>query len=86
MHHLVVVGGVSQQASEGDGVGDAAQVDEEHGRDGLDVEALVEIAGNPGQLPLYVQVEAAAEAAEHTGGEKNPRLWTSSEGERLNDV
>lgn len=42
--YLVVVGRVSQQAAEGDGVGDASQVDEEHGRDGLNVETLVEIA------------------------------------------
>lgn len=42
--YLVVVGSVSQQAAEGDGVGDASQVDEEHGGDGLDVETFVEIA------------------------------------------
>lgn len=44
---LVVVCGVAQQASEGDGVGDAAQVDKEHSRDGLDVESLVQITGQP---------------------------------------
>ena len=53
--HLVVVGGVSQQASEGDGVGDAAQVDEEHRRDGLDVETSVEVTAEPRRLPLDVQ-------------------------------
>ncbi|TNN77653.1 hypothetical protein EYF80_012243 [Liparis tanakae] len=38
--YLVVVGGVSQQTTEGDGVGDAAQVDEEHCGDGLNLTIL----------------------------------------------
>ena len=42
--YLVVIRGVPQQPSESDGVGDAAQVDEEHSGDGLDVEAVVQIA------------------------------------------
>lgn len=43
--HLVVVSRVSQQASEGDGVGNAAQVDEKHSGDGLNVETFIEITG-----------------------------------------
>lgn len=73
---LVVICGVAQEASEGDGVGDATQVDKEHGGDGLDVEALVEVAGDPGQLALDVQVEATTEAAgreqEHSAPSEEP--------------
>lgn len=43
LFYLVVVRSISQQASKGDGVGNAAQIDKEHGRDGLKVETLVEI-------------------------------------------
>lgn len=67
--HLVVVSGVSQQPSEGDGVSDAPQVDEEHGGDGLDVEALIEVTGEPGQLPLNVQHQTAAEPAGQSSAE-----------------
>lgn len=42
---LVVVSCISKQTSKCDGIGDAAQVDEEHGRDGLDVETLIKITG-----------------------------------------
>lgn len=60
LHHpLVIVRGIAQEPSEGDGVGDAAEVDEENGGDGLDVEAIVEVAEEPGQLPLDVQAQAA---------------------------
>lgn len=45
--YLVIVGSVSQQATEGDGIGDASQVNEEHGGDGLNVETLVEITRQP---------------------------------------
>ena len=56
---LVIVGSIPQQPSEGDGVGDAAQVDEEHSRDGLDMEAVVDIATIPRDLPLEVEPQSA---------------------------
>ena len=62
LFYLVVVSGVSQQATEGDGVGDAAQVDEKHSGDGLNVETLIEITRHPWQFPLYVQVQTTTEA------------------------
>lgn len=43
--HLVVVSCVSQQASKGDSVGNAAQVDEKHSGDRLNVETFIEITG-----------------------------------------
>lgn len=59
--YLHVVRGVAKQASEGDGVGDRAQVDEEDGGEGLDVQPVAEVAGEERQLALDVQDEAAAE-------------------------
>lgn len=59
--YLHVVRGVAEQAPEGDGVGDRAQVDEEDGGEGLDVQPVVEVAGEERQLALDVQDEAAAE-------------------------
>ena len=59
--HLVIVGGIPQKPSKGNRVGDAAQVDEEDGRDGLDVEAIVEVTEEPGQLPLDIQTQATEE-------------------------
>lgn len=59
--YLHAVRGVAEQASEGDGVGDRAQVDEEDGGEGLDVQPVVEVAGEERQLALDVQDEAAAE-------------------------
>lgn len=53
--HLVIVRGIPQKPTEGDGVGDTAQVDEQNCRDGLDVEAVIEVTWEPGQLPLDVQ-------------------------------
>ena len=53
--HLVIVGSIAQQSSKGDGVGDAAQVDEEHSRDGLDMEAIVDITTIKRHLPFDVQ-------------------------------
>lgn len=41
--HLIVVSGVPQKPSKGDRVGDAAEVDEQDGRDGLNVEAIIEV-------------------------------------------
>lgn len=55
---LVIVGSIPQQSSEGDGIGDAAQVDEEHSRDGLDMEAVVDITTIPRDLPLDVQPQS----------------------------
>lgn len=62
--HLVIVSGIPQKAAKGDCVGDAAQVDEEDGRDGLDVEAIVEVAEEPGQLPFDIQTQATEEPAQ----------------------
>lgn len=65
--HLIVVRGIPQQPPEGDGVGDAAQVDEEDGRDGLDVNPIVEIAGEPVQLALQIQVQTSTEPETREG-------------------
>lgn len=62
--NLVIVSGVPQESSKGDGIGDAAQVDEEHSRDGLDMEAVIDIATIPRDLPLDVQPQATAKPAE----------------------
>lgn len=43
--YLVVFCCISQKATKGDGIRDAAQIDEEHSWDGLNVETLVEITG-----------------------------------------
>lgn len=59
--YLHAVRGVAEQASEGDGVGDRAQVDEEDCGEGLDVQPVVEVAGEERQLALDVQDEPAAE-------------------------
>lgn len=53
--NLVIVSSISQQSSKCDGISDAAQVDEKHSRDGLDMEAIVDIAAVPWDLPLNVQ-------------------------------
>ncbi len=57
--YLVVVGCVPQQSSEGDGISDAAQVNEEHRRDGLDVEAIIEVTESPGRFTLDVQPQSS---------------------------
>lgn len=41
--HLIIVSGIPQKPTKGDCVGDTAEVDEQDGRDGLNVEAIVEI-------------------------------------------
>lgn len=53
--HLVIVCGIPQKPTKGDGVGDTAEVDEQNGRDGLDVETVIEVTWEPGQLPLDIQ-------------------------------
>lgn len=58
---LHVVGGVSQQPSEGDGVRDGSQVNEQDGRQRLYVESVVKVARVKRELPLDVQNETAAE-------------------------
>lgn len=42
--YLVIVSGIPQKPTEGDGIGDTAEVDEQDGRDRLDVEAVIEVA------------------------------------------
>lgn len=77
--HLHAVRGVAEQASESDGVGDRAQVDEQDGGERLDVQRVVEVAGEERQLALDIQDEATAEPA---GGAaswsrvRNPRFKT----------
>lgn len=61
--HLHVVRGVAEQASESDGVGDRAQVDEQDGGERLDVQRVIKVAGEERQLALDIQDEAAAEPA-----------------------
>lgn len=61
---MVVVRGVPQQSSKGDGIGDAAQVNEEHCRDRLDVEAVVEVTETPGHFTLDVQPQSSAKSAQ----------------------
>lgn len=46
--HLIIVGGITQKPTKGDRIGDTAEVDEQNGRDGLDVEAIVEVTQEPG--------------------------------------
>lgn len=62
--HLIIVSGIPQKPTKGDCVGDAAEVDEQDGRDGLDVEAIVEVTWEPGQLPLDIQMQATEEPAQ----------------------
>lgn len=62
--HLIIVSGIPQKPTKGDCVGDAAEVDEQDGRDGLDVEAIVEVTWEPGQLPLDIQTQASEEPAQ----------------------
>lgn len=58
--YLHVFCGIPKQASKGDGVGDCAQIDEQNGREGLDMQSVVEVAGKKRQLPLDVEDETAA--------------------------
>lgn len=58
---LVIVSSIPEQSSKGDGIGDAAQVDEEHSRNGLDMEAVIDIATIPRDLPFDVQPQSPSE-------------------------
>ena len=62
--YLVVVSRISQEPTKGDCVGDAAQVDEEHSRNGLDVKAVQEVTEYPGRLTLDVQEQTTTESVE----------------------
>lgn len=64
LNYLVVVGRVPQQSSKGDCIGDAAQVNEEHRRDRLDVEALVEVTEQPGHFTFDVQPQSSAKSTQ----------------------
>lgn len=61
--YLHAVRGVAKQASKSDGVGDRAQVDEQDGGEGLDVQRIIKVAGEERQLALDIQDEAPAEPA-----------------------
>lgn len=52
--NLHVVCSISKQPSESDGVGYGGQIDEENGRQGLDVECIVEVASKERCFPLDV--------------------------------
>lgn len=52
--YLHVLGGVSKQAAKGDGIGYSAQVNKQGSRQGLDVQAIVEIACKEWQLSLNI--------------------------------
>lgn len=58
--HLHAVRSVAEQASKSDGIGDCAQIDEQNGGQGLDMQPVVEVTGKKRQLPLGVQDEASA--------------------------
>lgn len=64
--YLVVVSCISKEAAKCDCIGDAAQVDEENSGDGLDVETLIEVTGDPGKLTLDVQKQTTTESVEHS--------------------
>lgn len=64
VNYLVVVSCVPQQSSKGDCIGDAAQVNEEHRRDGLDVEAFIEVTEKPGHFTLDVQPQSATKSTQ----------------------
>lgn len=55
---LVIVSRIPKQSSKGDGIGDAPQVDEQHGRDRLDMEAVIDIATIPRDFPFDVQPQS----------------------------
>ena len=58
--NLVIVCSIPKQASKGDGICDAAKVDEEHSRDGLNMEAIIDITAKPWDLPFNVQPQSTA--------------------------
>ncbi len=64
VNYLVVVGCVPQKSSKGDCIGDAAQVNEEHRRDGLDVEAIIEVTESPGHFTLDVQPQSSTKSTQ----------------------
>lgn len=70
---LVVVSCISEQTSKCDGIGYAAQVDEEHSRDGLDMEPIIYVTAVPGDLPLDVQPQTTSKSVKY---ERNI-CWTT---------
>lgn len=62
--HLIIVSGIPQKPTKGDCVGDTAEVDEQDGRDGLNVKTVIEVTQEPGQLPLDIQTQATEEPAQ----------------------
>lgn len=55
--YLHVFRGIPKQAPKRDGVGDCAQIDEQNGGEGLDMQRVVEVAGKKRQLSLDVEDE-----------------------------
>lgn len=53
--YLHVVSSISKQTSKCDGVSDGAQIDEQDGRQRLDVQSIVKVTGEKWQLPLHIQ-------------------------------
>lgn len=58
-YYLHVICSISKQTSKGDRIGDCAQIDEQDGRQRLDVQRIIEVAGEKGQFPLHIQDEAS---------------------------
>lgn len=61
--HLHVFCGVSQQTSEGDGVRHGSQVNEQNGRQGLDVKRIGEVTDKERRFSFDVQQEASTKPA-----------------------
>lgn len=59
MFYLHVFCGISQQTSERDCIGDCSQVDEQDGRQRLDVQCIVEITGKERGFPFNVKYKAS---------------------------
>lgn len=58
--YLVIISCIPKQSSKRDGIGDAAQVDEKHSRNGLNMEAVINITAIPRNLPFDVQPQSTA--------------------------
>lgn len=67
---LVIVSSISQQSTKGDGIGDATQVNEENSRDGLDMEAVVNVTTVKRNLAFDVQPHTTTDP-ENTNKLKN---------------
>ena len=62
----VVVGGVPQQAAEGDDGSEAGEVHEEEGGEALGVEGVGVVTQVPRHLPLHVRDQPSKQPAQHS--------------------